>query len=141
VVRGAAGAAGDVCHLPVEREEGARRRSRRQHRRPVRSGRTGAGGRRALDARLRRQRLVRGRQRLHQRRLDLAASMRLMPTWALQLSGTYLPGPLQRIFLEPAARLQANVVRWAYPELSRSSSRCSGSRRRGPGAGGGLDPG
>jgi uncharacterized protein (DUF2236 family) len=56
------------------------------------------------------------RQQL-QRRLDLAASMSLMPAWARHLTGTYLPAPVQKLYLEPTARLQASVVRWAYPDL------------------------
>jgi uncharacterized protein (DUF2236 family) len=56
------------------------------------------------------------RQQLQQR-LGLATSMTLMPAWARQLTGTYLPAPLRRVYLEPNARLQANLVRWAYPEL------------------------
>ena len=45
------------------------------------------------------------------------ASMTLMPTWARHLTGTYLPAPVRRLYLEPNARLQAALVRWAYPEL------------------------
>jgi uncharacterized protein (DUF2236 family) len=50
-------------------------------------------------------------------RLALAASMSLMPTWARQLTGTYLPTPIARLYLEPRARLETRLVRWAYPEL------------------------
>ena len=50
-------------------------------------------------------------------RLGLAASMSLMPKWARHLTGTYLPSAAQRLYLEPTARLQARVIRWAYPEL------------------------
>lgn len=50
-------------------------------------------------------------------RLALSASMLLMPTWAQQLTGTYQPWPVQRAYLEPTARLQARLIRWAYPEL------------------------
>jgi uncharacterized protein (DUF2236 family) len=56
------------------------------------------------------------RQQL-ERRLAIAASMTLMPVWARHLTGTYLPAPVQRLYLEPMARLQASIVRWAYPEL------------------------
>lgn len=52
-----------------------------------------------------------------QRRLDLAAAMTLMPGWARHLTGTYQPAPMRRLYLEPNARLQASVIRWAYPEL------------------------
>jgi uncharacterized protein (DUF2236 family) len=52
-----------------------------------------------------------------QRRHDLAASMTLMPPWARQLSGTYMPSLVQRLYLAPRGRLQVNIVRWAYPEL------------------------
>ena len=52
-----------------------------------------------------------------QRRLDIAASMTLMPEWARHLSGTYLPDAVRRAYLEPTARLQVRLVRWAYPEL------------------------
>jgi uncharacterized protein (DUF2236 family) len=51
------------------------------------------------------------------RRLGLAASMTLMPTWARQLTGTYQPAPIQRAYLIPNARLQARLIRWAYPVL------------------------
>lgn len=50
-------------------------------------------------------------------RLGLAASMTLMPKWARHLTGTYLPAPVQRLYLEPSLRLQTSLVRWAYPEL------------------------
>ncbi len=56
------------------------------------------------------------RQQL-ERRLGLAASMSLMPAWARHLTGTYQPEPVRRLYLEPNARLQARLVRWAYPEL------------------------
>jgi uncharacterized protein (DUF2236 family) len=49
-------------------------------------------------------------------RLNLAASMSLMPKWARHLTGTYLPAPVQKLYLEPNAKLQSTVVRWAYPE-------------------------
>jgi len=56
------------------------------------------------------------RQQL-QRRLDLAASMSLMPPWARHLTGTYLPAAVERAYLRPATRLQNRLVRLAYPEL------------------------
>jgi hypothetical protein len=43
--------------------------------------------------------------------------MSLMPAWARHLTGTYLPAPVQRLYLEPRARLEIGLVRWAYPEL------------------------
>jgi uncharacterized protein (DUF2236 family) len=55
------------------------------------------------------------RQQL-EHRLGLAASMSLMPTWARHLTGTYQPAIVRRAYLEPHARLQANLVRWAVPE-------------------------
>lgn len=56
------------------------------------------------------------RQQL-ERRLAIAGSMTLMPVWARHLTGTYVPAPLRRLYLEPNARLQAALVRWAYHEL------------------------
>jgi hypothetical protein len=43
--------------------------------------------------------------------------MALMPEWARRLSGTSVPRPLERLWLEPSTRLKAALVRWAYPEL------------------------
>ena len=40
-----------------------------------------------------------------------------MPEWARHLTGTYLPAPVRRLYLEPNARFVSNVVRWSYPEL------------------------
>jgi uncharacterized protein (DUF2236 family) len=51
------------------------------------------------------------------RRLDLAASMRLMPAWARHVSGTYQPWVVDRLYLDWTTRLQAAAVRWAMPEL------------------------
>jgi uncharacterized protein (DUF2236 family) len=56
------------------------------------------------------------RRRL-ERRLGIAASMSLMPTWARHLTGTYQPALVRRAYLEPTARLQARLTRWAYPQL------------------------
>jgi uncharacterized protein (DUF2236 family) len=56
------------------------------------------------------------RQQL-ERRLGLAASMTLMPVWARQLTGTHQPAVVRRGYLGPSARLQARLVRWAYPVL------------------------
>jgi uncharacterized protein (DUF2236 family) len=53
------------------------------------------------------------RQQL-ERRLDIATSMALMPTWARQLTGTYLPDLVVRL-REPNARLQHAAIRFAYP--------------------------
>jgi uncharacterized protein (DUF2236 family) len=54
-------------------------------------------------------------------RLDRWASIRgsmgLMPEWARRLSGTHQPEVVQRLWLRPADRLKAKLVRWAYPEL------------------------
>lgn len=50
-------------------------------------------------------------------RLRLAGSMTLMPAWARHLSGTYQPTPVRVAYLEPTARLETRLVRWAYPEL------------------------
>lgn len=58
-----------------------------------------------------------GRREQLQRRLDLAASMSLMPVWAQHLTGTYLPAPVRRLYCEPSARLQRRLVSWAYPVL------------------------
>ena len=59
---------------------------------------------------------VRPRKQL-ENRLGIAGAMSLMPKWARQISGTYLPMTAQRLYLEPSARLQCRIVRWAYPEL------------------------
>lgn len=56
------------------------------------------------------------RQQL-ERRLGLSASMLLMPAWARHLTGTYQPKVVERAYLDPSARLQARLVRWAYPML------------------------
>ena len=53
-----------------------------------------------------------------QRRLDLAASMTLMPVWARHLTGTSLPAAVQRTYLQPVTRLQNRLVGLAYPELA-----------------------
>jgi len=50
-----------------------------------------------------------------QARLGLHASMSLMPDWARHLTGTYHPAIAQRLWFEHTNRLQANLVRWAYP--------------------------
>lgn len=52
-----------------------------------------------------------------ERRLGISASMSLMPAWAQHLTGTYQPALVHRLHLEPNARLQARVIRWAVPEL------------------------
>ena len=52
-----------------------------------------------------------------ERRLGVSASMLLMPTWARHLTGTYQPKLVERAYLDPNARLQARLVRWAVPEL------------------------
>jgi uncharacterized protein (DUF2236 family) len=50
-------------------------------------------------------------------RLGIAASMTLMPVWARQISGTYLPAAVQRLYLEPNTQVQTRLIRYAYPEL------------------------
>jgi uncharacterized protein (DUF2236 family) len=50
-------------------------------------------------------------------RLGLRGSMSLMPDWARHLTSTYHPALAQRLYFDQANRLQAGVVRWAYPEL------------------------
>jgi uncharacterized protein (DUF2236 family) len=52
-----------------------------------------------------------------ERRLGIAGSMALMPTWARHLTGTYQPDALRFAYLDPNARLQARLLRWAYPQL------------------------
>jgi uncharacterized protein (DUF2236 family) len=51
------------------------------------------------------------------RRLGLASSMRIMPQWARRLTGTDYGDAVGRFVLEPRARLETSLVRWAYPEL------------------------
>jgi uncharacterized protein (DUF2236 family) len=75
------------------------------------------------------------------RRLQLAASMTLMPEWARHLTGTYQPAPVRRLYLRPTARLQMRIVAWAYPELpckqlavARAEGRPSASTPREAGA-------
>jgi hypothetical protein len=52
-----------------------------------------------------------------ERRLGIAASMSLMPTWARHLTATYQPWPVERAVLRPLAALQVRLTRWAYPVL------------------------
>jgi uncharacterized protein (DUF2236 family) len=58
-----------------------------------------------------------GRRERVDRWASIRASMALMPEWARRLSGTSVPRPLERLWLEPSTRLKAALVRWAYPEL------------------------
>jgi uncharacterized protein (DUF2236 family) len=51
------------------------------------------------------------------RRLGIARSMLLMPTWARHLTGTYQPRPVEVAYLVPRAHLEARLIRWAYPVL------------------------
>lgn len=44
-------------------------------------------------------------------------SMMLMPDWARRLTGTHHSPAVDRLVLDPALRLRARTVRWAYPEL------------------------
>ncbi len=48
-------------------------------------------------------------------RLGLHASMSLLPDWSRHLTGLYHPALAQRLWFDQTSRLQANVVRWAYP--------------------------
>ena len=41
--------------------------------------------------------------------------MSLMPDWARHLTGTAPPALAQRLYFDHANRLQAKLVRWAYP--------------------------
>jgi uncharacterized protein (DUF2236 family) len=50
-------------------------------------------------------------------RLGIAGSMMLMPKWARHLTGTYQPAIVERLVLEPRARLEMAAVRWAFPTL------------------------
>jgi uncharacterized protein (DUF2236 family) len=52
-----------------------------------------------------------------ERRLAISGSMSLMPEWAQHLTGTYQPDLVHRAYLEPNARLQCRLIRWAVPEL------------------------
>ncbi len=50
-----------------------------------------------------------------QARLGLHASMSLMPDWARHLTGLHHPALAQRLWFDHTSRLQADLVRWAYP--------------------------
>lgn len=66
-----------------------------------------------------------------ERRIDLAASMLLMPAWARQLTGTYQPELVARTVLVPRLHLQARLTRWAYPVLpchTLAMARATGTR-------------
>jgi uncharacterized protein (DUF2236 family) len=74
-----------------------------------------------------------GRRERFDRWVALRASMSLMPEWAQRLTGTHLPGILQRWWLRPSDRLKAKLVRWAYPELPckrLALARATGAARR-----------
>lgn len=58
-----------------------------------------------------------GRRERFDRWVGIRGSMSLMPEWAQRLTGTHQPELLQRIWLQPADRLKAAMVRWAIPEL------------------------
>jgi uncharacterized protein (DUF2236 family) len=63
-------------------------------------------------------------------RLNLNGSMTLMPTWARQLTGTHVGGPVQRALLDRSTRAQTALVRWAYPEppcVAMAQARATGS--------------
>jgi uncharacterized protein (DUF2236 family) len=68
-----------------------------------------------------------------ERWVGLRASMLLMPPWARSLTGTRLPAALDRFWLAPTLQMQADLVRWAYPELpcvaiARGRATAEGSR-------------
>jgi uncharacterized protein (DUF2236 family) len=58
-----------------------------------------------------------GRRERLDRWAGIRASMDLVPEWARRLTGTHAPEAVQRLWLRPAERLKARLVRWAYPEL------------------------
>ncbi len=58
-----------------------------------------------------------GRWERFDRWVGIRASMALMPDWAQRLTGTHMPGVLQRLWLHPSDQLKASTVRWACPEL------------------------
>ena len=58
-----------------------------------------------------------GRRERFDRWVSIRASMSLMPEWARRLTGTWQPGPVERLWLRPSDRLKAALVRWACPEL------------------------
>jgi len=58
-----------------------------------------------------------GRRERLDRWVGMRASMGLMPEWARRLTGTHQPELVRRLWLEPATRLNARVIRWACPEL------------------------
>ncbi|HJR26629.1 MAG TPA: oxygenase MpaB family protein [Acidimicrobiales bacterium] len=57
------------------------------------------------------------RPRQLERRLGISASMLLMPAWARHLTGTYQTRVVEVGYLVPRARLEAQLLRWAYPVL------------------------
>lgn len=68
-----------------------------------------------------------------ERRLGIAASMSLMPKWARHLTGTYQPALVERLVLEPRARLEVAMIRWAIPSLvckEMATARATGARVR-----------
>lgn len=58
-----------------------------------------------------------GRRERFDRWVSIRASMSLMPEWARRLTGTWQPGPVERLWLRPSDRLKGALVRWACPEL------------------------
>jgi uncharacterized protein (DUF2236 family) len=58
-----------------------------------------------------------GRRERLDRWAAIRSSMGLMPEWARRLTGTHQPEIVQRLWLRPADRLKAALIRWAYPEL------------------------
>jgi uncharacterized protein (DUF2236 family) len=49
--------------------------------------------------------------------VSIRASMSLMPEWARRMTGTHVPGVVERFWLTPSDALKARAVRWAVPEL------------------------
>jgi hypothetical protein len=43
--------------------------------------------------------------------------MMLMPKWARHLTGTYQPALVEKLVLEPRARIEYASIRWAFPTL------------------------
>lgn len=61
------------------------------------------------------------------------ASMRFMPEWARRMTGTWQPPWVERLWLAPADRLKARMIRWAYPEppcVALARARASAANRR-----------
>jgi len=75
-----------------------------------------------------------GRRERLDRWASIRASMGLMPEWARRLTGTDSPEWVQRLWLRPADRLKARLLRWALPELpcrTMALARATGNRASG----------